>query len=201
MRDRILSRLAGTRPPQDPVAAALDALEPELARAFAAIRLTPAAVLVPMVERSDGLSLLLTRRAENLRDHAGQISFPGGRVEPGDAGPLSTALRESEEEVGLPRDRVDVAGYLPSRAVVTGFTVTPIVGFVAPGLAHIADPREVAEVFEVPLSYLLDDRNRLESVRAWGGVEMRVCEYHYQEYRIWGATAQILDQFIQIISK
>lgn len=200
MRERILSRLAGTRAAPDPAAAAVAALNPELARAFASLRLTPAAVLVPLIERPAGLSLLFTRRTEHLRDHAGQISFPGGRVEPDDAGPLHTALRESEEEVGLPGDQVHVAGYLPARAVVTGFAVTPVVGFAAPDLAHVADPREVADVFEVPLHWFLDPANRIASTRNWGGVQFSVCEYHYDAHRIWGATAQILDEFAKLIS-
>lgn len=200
MRQRILSQLAGTRPPQDPALAALAALAPDVAGAFASLRLMPAAVLVPVVDRSPELSLLLTRRTEHLRDHAGQVSFPGGRVEPVDAGPLHTALRESEEEVGVPGERVDVAGYLPARAVVTGFAVTPVVGFIEPGLAGIADPREVAEVFEVPLNWLLDPSNRIPATRAWGGIEISVCEYHYGAHRIWGATAQIIDEFVNLIS-
>lgn len=199
MRERILSRLAGTRAAADPALAAIEALDPELARAFSALRLTPAAVLLPLVERRSGLHVLLTRRTEQLRDHAGQISFPGGRVEPRDAGPLHTALRESEEEVGLPGNQVQVAGYLPARAVVTGFAVTPVVGFVAPDLAHVADTREVAAVFEVPLAWFLDRRNRIDSTRRWGGAEFPVCEYHYDAHRIWGATAQIVDEFVQLI--
>jgi len=200
VRDRILSRLAGTRAAPDPAVAALAALEPELAQAFSALRLTPAAVLVPLVERQSELSVLLTRRTEHLRDHAGQISFPGGRVETDDAGPLQTALRESREEVGLPAERVEVAGYLPARAVVTGFAVTPVVGFIAPDLAHVADAREVADIFEVPLTWFLDPANRMQSTRRWGGTEFPVCEYRYQAHRIWGATAQIVDEFVTLIA-
>lgn len=199
MRERILSRLAGTRAAPDPAKAAIDALAPELARAFAALKLTPAAVLVPLVERDAGIHLLLTRRTMHLRDHAGQISFPGGRVEPDDAGPLATALRESREEVGLREDQVDVAGYLPARAVVTGFAVTPVVGFVPSDVAHVADPHEVDQVFEVPLSFLRDPANRIDALRSWGGVDIPICEYHYGEHRIWGATAQIVEEFVTTI--
>jgi len=200
VRERILTRLAGSRAAADPAAAAFAALDSGLARAFATLTLTPAAVLVPVIDRQSELSLLFTRRTEHLRDHAGQISFPGGRVEPDDAGPLHTALRESEEEVGLPGDQVQVAGYLPARAVVTGFAVTPVVGIVAPDLAYVADTREVAHIFEVPLTWFLDPANRIASTRNWGGVEFPVCEYHYDSHRIWGATAQIVDELAAIIA-
>jgi 8-oxo-dGTP pyrophosphatase MutT (NUDIX family) len=200
VRERIRSRLVGTREARDPAKAALAALTPELARAFGALRLTPAAVLVPVIERTAGISLLLTQRTEHLRDHAGQISFPGGRVEPGDANALETALRESNEEVGLSAEAVQVVGYMPPRPVVTGFVVTPVVGMVEPDLAHVADPHEVAEVFEVPLEFLRESKNRVDTVRAWGGLELPVCEYHYQGRRIWGATAQILDEFIRLLN-
>src|SRR5574343_2042606 len=121
--------------------------------------LTPAAVLFPIVLRDDGHTVLLTQRTAHLRDHAGQISFPGGRVEAHDATPMDTALRETEEEIGLSRERVEIVGLLPEYRTGTGFRVTPVVALVTHPFDLQTDPFEVAEIFEVPLAFLLDPAN------------------------------------------
>jgi 8-oxo-dGTP pyrophosphatase MutT (NUDIX family) len=154
--------------------------------------LKPAAVLVPVVDRNEGLTVLLTRRTDHLHDHPGQISFPGGRVDAGDVSPTATALREAQEEIGLPPEQVQLLGQLPLYRTGTGFEVTPVVGLVAPPLALALDPFEVAEAFEVPLSFLLDTRNHLRhSIEVRG----RMREYWampYGPYYIWGATAGMI---------
>ena len=163
------------------------------------IPLTPAAVLVPVVDHGDDPALLLTQRTAHLKDHAGQISFPGGRVEATDAGPADTALRETEEEIGLGRDDVELIGYLPAQAIVTGFAVTPVVGFLAPGYPLLLDEFEVAEAFEVPISFFLDSSNLRISPRTVRGHEFMMPEYRYESRRIWGATALMIKSFIEII--
>lgn len=149
-------------------------------------------MLVPIVRRPEGLQVLLTLRAPHLHHHPGQVSFPGGRVEPTDRSPPDTALRETEEEIGLPRDRIEVLGQLPRYHTISGFAITPVVGLVTPPFALRADPLEVAEVFEAPLSFLLDARNRerraIDYRGQWREYEVTV----YQGRVIWGATAGIL---------
>ena len=129
---------------------------------------TPAAVLVPVVDRADGLTMLLTQRSADLPDHPGQISFPGGRVEPDDTSIADAALREATEEVGLARAHVAILGELPNYETVTGFRVTPVVGWVEPPFALLPDPVEVADVFEVPLAFLLDPANQQRHFRMQG---------------------------------
>lgn len=198
-RDRISERLRGTRAADDVERAARAALPPGVADRVFPGRLVPAAVLVPIVERDAGLSVLLTRRADHLRDHPGQISFPGGRIEPGDGGALDAALRETREELGLDVARVEVAGYLPVHAVVTGFVVTPVVGFIAPPFELRPDPLEVDEAFEVPLALLMAPGAAVAGVRRARGVEWPVWEYPWEGRRIWGATAHILRSLIELI--
>lgn len=163
-------------------------------------RRSPAAVLLGLVDRPGGLTLLFTERSPDLRDHPGQVSFPGGRIEAGDAGPEAAAVREAGEEVGMDRDLVTVVGCLEKLLTVTGFLVTPVVAFVAAEFVPVADGREVAEVFEVPLDFLLEDENIRSSYRERLGTRIRVYEIDYGGHRIWGATASILMQFISIIS-
>jgi 8-oxo-dGTP pyrophosphatase MutT (NUDIX family) len=151
-----------------------------------------AAVLVPIVVRQSGLTVLLTQRTAHLRDHAGQISFPGGRCEAGDDSPIATALRESSEEVGIEPDQVEILGTLPDHFTGTGFRVTPVVGLVMPPLNLRLDDFEVAEVFETPLPFLLDVANyRRESVEI-AGLMRTYWAVPWQEYFIWGATAGML---------
>jgi len=156
---------------------------------------TPAAVLVPVVNRRDGLMMLLTQRSADLPDHPGQISFPGGRVEPEDASIAAAALREAHEEVGLPGDRVDILGELPYYETVTGFRVTPVVGWVEPPFALTPDPIEVADVFEVPLAFLLDPANQQRHFRMQGELRRDFWAIPYGERYIWGATAAMLMMF------
>ena len=153
---------------------------------------TPAAVLVPLVNREGGLTLLLTQRSADLPDHPGQISFPGGRVEPEDASIADAALREATEEVGLTRERVTILGELPHYETVTGFRVTPVVGWVEPPFVLLPDPVEVADVFEVPLSFLLDPANQQRHFRMQGELRRDFWAMPYGERYIWGATAAML---------
>ncbi len=152
----------------------------------------PAAVLMPIVDRPGGLTVLLTQRATQLTHHAGQISFPGGRLESGDAGPLAAALRETEEEIGLGRDFVSVAGYLRPHLIVTGYWVVPVVGFVRQGFRLKLDPLEVQDAFEVPLAHALDPANHGQRQRELGTITIRSTEIRYGGRLIWGATAAML---------
>lgn len=161
---------------------------------------TPAAVLVPLIEHPEGFSVLLTQRATDLTAHAGQISFPGGRLEPEDRDAVAAALRESREEIGLPETRVDVLGRLDSYVTVTGFEVTPVVGAVAPPLRLTPDPVEVAEIFEVPLSFFLDPSNHQLHSRIAGGVTRAYYAMPYGDRYIWGATAGMLLNLYDVLT-
>lgn len=155
--------------------------------------LTPAAVLVPLIDHQDGLTVLLTRRSAHLYHHGGQISFPGGRIEAGDPTPERAALREAEEEVGLRQDKVSLLGRLDNYITMTRFHVVPVVGLIAPPLCLAPDPLEVAEIFEVPLAFILDPANRQSrSRRDEQGEERWFYAIPYQERLIWGATAAML---------
>ena len=153
---------------------------------------TPAAVLVPVVNRPDGLQILLTQRSADLPDHPGQISFPGGRVEPGDADLAAAALRETTEEIGLAPDRIAILGMLAPYETVTGYRVTPIVGWVEPPFAVRPDPVEVADVFEVPLAFLLDPQNQQRHFRMLGEMRRDYWAIPWRDRYIWGATAAML---------
>ncbi|MCF8532328.1 MAG: CoA pyrophosphatase [Reyranella sp.] len=152
----------------------------------------PAAVLVPLVRRAPGMTVLLTQRTDDMPSHAGQIAFPGGRRQAEDVDAVATALRETEEEVGLERRFVDVVGPVDLYRTGTGYEITPIVGIVEPGFTARADPREVADVFEVPLEHFLDERNHRIDSRVWQGRERRYYAMPYGERYIWGATAGML---------
>ena len=150
-----------------------------------------ASVLVPIVVR-DQLQLLLTQRTSHLRDHAGQISFPGGRAEPEDADAAATALREAHEEIGLAADRIEVIGSLPHYHTVTRYEVTPVVALVHPPFELVPHPGEVEEAFEVPLSFILDPANHQKRSRPWNGHQRHFYAMPYGRYFIWGATAAML---------
>jgi 8-oxo-dGTP pyrophosphatase MutT (NUDIX family) len=152
----------------------------------------PAAVLVPLVTREPGITVLLTQRTDDMPSHAGQIAFPGGRQQKEDADASATALRETEEEVGLSRSFVEVIGPVDAYRTGTGYEITPIVGIVRPGFTIHADPREVADVFEVPLEHFLDEKNHRIDSRIWQGHERRFYAMPYGERYIWGATAGML---------
>ena len=163
--------------------------------------LTPAAVLMPIVLRDESLALLLTQRTAHLNEHAGQVSLPGGRSEPEDGSAIATALRESEEEIGLARRHVEVLGTLPDYVTATGFLVTPVVGLVHPPITLTADPFEVAEIFEVPLGFLMNGMNHQHrSVELPDGAGRRsFYAMPYEQYFIWGATAAMLRNLFQFL--
>ena len=162
-------------------------------------RLTPAAVLVPIIDRAEGMTVLLTRRTDHLASHAGQISFPGGHVEPGDASPEDAALRETEEEVGLARANVHILGRLDSYITGTGFEITPVVGVVETPFDLDPDPHEVAEVFEVPLGFLLDPANHQRHSRRFNGEHRFFYAMPYDDYYIWGATAGMVVNLYELL--
>ena len=192
MIDRLVASLRDSRPPADLPRDALARLAPGLSRQLFTGPLVPAAVLVGLVPGETGCEVLFTRRTDQLRDHPGQISFPGGRLESADETPLEAALREAREEIGLDRQYIDVIGYLPPYPVVTGFAVSPVVAVLRPGFELKADPVEVAEIFGVPLDYLLDPANFVAGERMVRGVNLRVYSCQFGPHVIWGATAQIL---------
>jgi len=154
----------------------------------------PAAVLMPIVLREQGPTLLFTQRTADLKDHAGQISFPGGRTELSDVSPVDTALRETEEEIGLARRHVEVIGWLPEYFTGTGYRVTPVAGLIRPPFDVVPDPREVAEIFEVPLAFLMDGMNHQRRTIELPNDLGRRTFYTmpYERFFIWGATAGML---------
>ena len=159
--------------------------------------LTPAAVLVPIVRHPEGPKVLLTRRTAHLSHHSGQISFPGGRVEPQDPDIVACALRETEEEIGLGPRHIETLGALDLYVTITGFAVTPLVAAVEPGFDLSPDPNEVEEVFEVPLGFLLDPRNHQRQSGVFNGIERFWWAMPYGGYYIWGATAGMLRNLYQ----
>ncbi|HEX3538519.1 MAG TPA: CoA pyrophosphatase [Stellaceae bacterium] len=212
-RDRIVARLSGHHPGRrgfggtsDPVEAAEfrqvlrgdHDLNPGMSPPSTALR--PAAVLVPLIDHSGGMAVLLTQRTAHLTAHAGQISFPGGRIEEHDTDPIAAALRETEEEVGVPRDRVGIIGRLDTYITGTGFEITPVVGMIEPPYPLAIDPFEVAEAFEVPLSFILDRRNHQRVERESAGRRRSFFILPYQGRNIWGATAGILVNLAEVLA-
>jgi 8-oxo-dGTP pyrophosphatase MutT (NUDIX family) len=192
-RDRSAALLAALHPLDTPPAgpgwnhSELIDLLPDCGRS-----LHPAAVLIGLIDRGEGCQVLLTRRNESLRHHAGQISFPGGRIETADADPVAAALREAREEIGLQGEDVKALGYLDPFVTITGFHVYPVVAHVAAQFSAVRDPSEVEEVFEVPFDFLMDPENaRLLEVDYRGG-KRKLVEFRYLDYRVWGATAAML---------
>ncbi|MEO0911683.1 MAG: CoA pyrophosphatase [Pseudomonadota bacterium] len=158
-------------------------------------RLQPAAVLVPLVARPEGLSVVLTRRSRHLRHHPGQIAFPGGKIDPGDGTAEAAALREAEEEIALPRGDVEVIGALPAHYTVTKYAVTPVVAHIPEAFRGVAEAGEVDEIFEVPLAFLLDPANLQVQSRMWQGTTRAYYVIPYGPYYVWGATARMLKGF------
>lgn len=150
--------------------------------------LKPAGVLIPIVDRAV-LSVLLTQRSAELKHHGGQISFPGGRMEDFDANIEATALRETQEEIGIATGHIDVVGYLTTMPTITGYAVTPVVGMVSTEIELRVDKTEVDYAFEVPLTYLLDGQNDVRVERKVQGRRVTMTEIHWEDQRIWGATA------------
>jgi 8-oxo-dGTP pyrophosphatase MutT (NUDIX family) len=189
-RRRVLGRDEGWLHGDDPARDALTAV---------ITRRTPAAVLVGVVERPGGPAVLLTQRTEHLRDHAGQISFPGGRIEPGDASPPAAARREAAEEIGLDPAKVEVLGELAPYDTVTGFRIHPVVAWLQPPLGLRLDPFEVAEAFEVPLEFVADPANQRRHSYRRGALTRGYYVLPYQGRFIWGATAGILVNFSSLL--
>jgi 8-oxo-dGTP pyrophosphatase MutT (NUDIX family) len=181
--------------------------EPEIPGDGRVFERAPAAasVLVPLVQRDDGLHVLLTQRTDHLNDHAGQISFPGGRVETHDADDVATALRETEEEIGLSRSRIEVIGRLPTYTTITHFVVTPVVAIVQPPFELALDRFEVAEAFEVPLPFLMTPAHHQRHVFQYGGESRQFLSMPWRkgdrEYFIWGATAAMLRNLYGFLSR
>jgi 8-oxo-dGTP pyrophosphatase MutT (NUDIX family) len=202
LRARIESLLRDSVPgrdPEFPYAAQFTPEQIDMMRQLFPATPARAAVLVPLVERPAGLHVLLTQRASHLRHHPGQISFPGGRIEPADAGPWEAALRETKEEIGLEPGYVTRAGFLQDQLVITGYRVTPAVGFVRPGFDLRLDRTEVENVFEVPLEFVLDVRNYAARDRKVAGHTVITQEIPYEGRRIWGATASMLITFARLL--
>ena len=203
MRAHIESRLACAPRSRDPMARMRRDLDGPMSQPLRDVLERPhssAAVLLGLIDRPGGLTLLFTERSPDLKDHPGQVSFPGGRIEARDAGPEEAAMREAEEEVGMERGLISVAGCLENLLTVTGFLVTPVVAFVVAEFKPVVDGREVTEAFEVPLAFLLEARNIRTTWRDRLGTRIRVYEIDYGGHRIWGVTAAILVQFISLIS-
>jgi 8-oxo-dGTP pyrophosphatase MutT (NUDIX family) len=154
-------------------------------------QVTPAAVLVPVTDRAEP-GVILTQRPETMRRHPGQVAFPGGRIDPGDDGPIAAALREAAEEIALPRHEVTIVGITDLYRTVTGFEVTPVIGVVTPDLILTPSAEEVSAVFEVPLAFLLDSANHRRVERMWQGQQRHYYEILWDDRRIWGATAAMI---------
>ncbi len=163
--------------------------------------LREAAVLLPLVDHADGIHVVLTQRTAALSRHAGQVAFPGGRLDRTDPDPVHTALRESEEEIGLPAHAVDIVGRLDDYVTGTGYLVAPIVGFVAPGIDYAPEPAEVDDVFEVPLAYLMDPANHKRETKHWRGIDRTFYAMPWRDRYIWGATAAMLVNLYEVLTE
>ena len=195
-------RLAETRAPEDPFDVVMPAGSerwPSFVREQIRQTLRPAGVLIPVIERLAGLSVLLTQRSAELKHHAGQVSFPGGRLEDHDRDVVQAALRETHEEVGIPPKSVAIVGYLPPMPTVTGYAVTAVVGLLTDDVALQLDHTEVEYAFEVPLAFLLDRRNERALEREYQGRRIPTVEFHYEGERIWGATAHMLVELRKLL--
>ena len=203
-REHVEQRLRGSVPGGDPLDAWIAGFTPEQTvalRQHLPAQFMRAAVMVPLVERPAGLSVLLTQRASHLKNHPGQISFPGGRMESHDAGPWEAAVRETREEIGLDPGFVSLAGYLRDHVVLTGYLITPAVAFVRPGFMLQLDRTEVDDVFEVPLEFVLDPAHHVPRKRTFGGHEFLTHDIPFGERHIWGATAGMLLSLCRLLQE
>ena len=202
LRARILARFEGTTPRHEPTDWRLLGVDAERGRRLQShfpADPVPAAVLVPLVDRPDGLTVLLTQRASQLAQHAAQVAFPGGRLEESDPDVAHAALREAQEELGLDPSRVRVFGYLPDHLVISGFRVTPVLALVTPPFSLAINPAEVAEAFEVPVSHIFDTRNHKARLRRVGDEDMLLFDLPWGGHNIWGATAGMLMTLVRMV--
>jgi 8-oxo-dGTP pyrophosphatase MutT (NUDIX family) len=202
LKARILRRFEGTTPRHELADWRLLGVDSELSRRLQRHfprQPVPAAVLVPLIDHPRELTVLLTQRATHLANHSGQISFPGGRLEPTDPDVASAALREAHEEIGLDPARVRVFGYLPDHIVISGFRVTPVLALVTPPFSLDLNPAEVAGVFEVPVSHVFDARNHQARMRRVGDEELLLYDIPWEGQNIWGATAGMLLTFKRML--
>ncbi|MCX8568688.1 CoA pyrophosphatase [Aminobacter sp. MET-1] len=167
-------------------------LNPGLREVFVHDRLRNAAVLIPVVDHGDASTVILTKRADKLKNHSGQIAFPGGRIDPGDVSPEAAALRETSEEIGLASGYIDVIGRLPDYVTGSGYRIAPVLGVVRPGFQLTVNPDEVDDIFEVPLGFLMDPANHNRASRTWQDQERFFYAMPYEERYIWGVTAGII---------
>ena len=196
--ETIRQRLAGTKLPGSPTEIVMppgSSRWPEPMREQLSGTLKPAGVLIPIIERRAELSVLLTQRSAELKHHAGQVSFPGGRMEEHDVSVEATALRETQEEVGIDAQHISVLGYLQTMPTITGYAVTPVVGMVSADAKLVIDPTEVEYTFEVPLSFLLDESNDVRTEWDTHDRKVPMVEFHWEGERIWGATAFMIISF------
>jgi 8-oxo-dGTP pyrophosphatase MutT (NUDIX family) len=204
LRERILRRFADTRPQHELAdwrLLGVDTVRTQGLQKHFPADPVPAAVLVPLIDRPEGLNVLLTHRAAHLAKHSGQISFPGGRIEPTDADAASAAIREANEEVGLDPARVQVFGYLPDHIVISGFRVTPVLSLVTPPFTLELNPAEVAGVFEVPLSHVFDASKHQARLRRVGDEDLMLYDIPWEGQTIWGATAGMLLTLMRMVEQ
>jgi 8-oxo-dGTP pyrophosphatase MutT (NUDIX family) len=202
LRGRILRRFEGSQPRHELADWRMLGIDAERTRRMQRhfpVNPAPAAVLVALVDRPGGLTVLLTQRASQLANHAAQISFPGGRLEESDPDIASAAVREAQEEIGLDPARVRVFGYLPDHLVISGFRVTPVLSLVTPPFEIVPNPAEVAEVFEVPVSHLFDRNNHKARLRRVGDEDLLLFDIPFEGHSIWGATAGMLLTFVRMV--
>ena len=204
LRSRILRRFEGSQPLHELADWRLLGIDAErsrrMERHFPANPVA-AAVLIALVDRPSGLTVLLTQRASQLAKHAAQISFPGGRLESSDPDVASAALREAQEEIALDPSRVRVIGYLPDHLVISGFRVTPVLSLVTPPFSVTPNPDEVAEIFEVPLSHVFDRNNHKARMRRVGDEDLLLFDIPWQGHSIWGATAGMLMTLVRMVEE